>query len=85
MKKVAIWTLVISIIVFAITWGIIGVKLLDSNFNFMTEAYIAYGSFGIFFISLIYLKWGKLRCPYCGKVRMSSGKYCSHCGKEIKE
>ena len=85
MKKNSIWTLVISIIVFAITWGIIGVKLLDNNYNFITEAYIACGSFGIFFISLIYLKWGKSRCPYCGKVRMSSGKYCSHCGKEIKE
>ena len=84
MKKVAIWTLVLSIIVFVITWGIIGVKLLDNNYEFMTEAYIAYGSLGLFFMSLIYIRWGKLRCPHCGNVRMSSGKYCSHCGKEIQ-
>ena len=40
-KKIAIWLLVISLFIFVITWGIIGVKLLDNNYEFMTEAYIA--------------------------------------------
>lgn len=83
-KKIAIWLLVISLIVFVITWGIVGVKILDNNYEFMTEAYIALGSFAVFWICLVYVRWGKSRCPHCGKVRLSSGKYCSHCGKEIE-
>lgn len=34
-KKIAIWLLVISLIVFVITWGIVGVKILDNNYEFM--------------------------------------------------
>ena len=48
MKKIAIWTAVISIIVFIITWGVIGVKILNNEYEFMTEAYIAYGSLAVF-------------------------------------
>lgn len=83
-KKIAIWLLVISLIVFVITWGIVGVKILDNNYEFMTEAYIAYCSLAVFFVSLIYVRWGKNHCPHCGKVRLSSGQFCSHCGKKIE-
>ena len=41
MKKIATWLAVISIIVFVIVWGIIGLKILDNDYDFITEAYIA--------------------------------------------
>ncbi len=83
MKKIAIWLAVISIIVFVIAWGVVGVKILDNNYNYTTEAYIAYGSLAVFFVCLIYVR-GTSRCPHCGKLRVLFGKYCPHCGKEIK-
>lgn len=36
-KKIATWLMVISIIVFAIAWGVIGLKIFTNDFNFMTE------------------------------------------------
>lgn len=35
MKKTAVWLAVISIIIFVIAWGIIGLKILDGNYVFM--------------------------------------------------
>lgn len=83
MKKIATWLGVISIITFVITWGIIGLKILDHNYDFITEAYIAYGALVVFFICLIYVR-STYRCPHCGRSRIIFGKYCPYCGKEIK-
>jgi len=82
-KKIATWLMVISIIVFAIAWGVIGLKIFTNDFNFMTEAYIGYGSLAVFFTSLICVKMID-RCPHCGKTKQPFGKYCPYCGKEIK-
>ena len=82
MKKIAVWLAVISILVFIITWGITGVKILDHDYNFITEAYIAYGSLVIFFVCFIYVR-STYRCPHCGKSKIFFGKYCPYCGKEI--
>ena len=85
MKRGSFWLSVISIIVFAIAWGIIGLKILDNDYEFITEAYIAYSSLVLFFVCLIYVRWNTLRCPHCGKLRLTNGKYCSYCGKEISK
>ncbi len=82
MKKIATGLAVISIIVFIIAWGIIGVKILDHNYEFMAEAYIGYGSLVVFFASLICVRMTN-RCPHCGKVKISFGTYCPYCGKKI--
>ncbi len=82
MKKITICLAVISITIFVIVWGIIGVKILDNNYDFITEAYIGYGSLAIFFLSLICIKLTS-RCPHCGKMKQPFGKYCPYCGKEI--
>ena len=84
MKKIATWLMVISIIVFVITWGIIGLKIFNNEYDFMTEAYIAYGFLAVFFVCLIYVR-STYRCPHCGKARILFGKYCSYCGKEINK
>ena len=82
MKKIATWFAVISIIVFIVVWGVIGVKILDHNYEFMTEAYIGYGALAVFFISLACVRMTN-RCPHCGKAKISFGTYCPYCGKKI--
>ena len=42
MKKVAKWLAVISIVVFVIAWGIMGLKILDNDYLITAEAYIPY-------------------------------------------
>ena len=84
MKKIATWLMVISMLVFIIAWGVVGLKIFDNDYNFMTEAYIAYSSLTVFFVCLVYVK-GPYRCPHCGKLRLTNGKYCSYCGKEINK
>ncbi len=83
MKKAAIWVAVIAITVFVIAWGIIGLKILDNDYEIVTEAYIGYGALAVFFLALICVR-ACSRCPHCGKIKQSFWKYCPHCGKEIK-
>ena len=82
MKKIAKWLATISIIVFVIAWGVIGVKLLDNNYLITTEAYIGLISLVVFVVCVVYVKITS-RCPHCGKIKQSFGKYCPYCGKEI--
>lgn len=83
MKQVRLWLSIITSIILIVSWGIIGVKIFDGNYNFAVEAYIALGSL----IVLVVCGISKVftdKCPHCGKVRSSTGKYCPHCGKEIE-
>ena len=82
MKKIAKWFAVISMIVFALAWGVMGLKLLDNNYLITTEAYIGLISLVILFVCILYVKITD-RCPHCGKTKQSFGKYCPYCGKEI--
>ena len=38
MKKITTWVLVIAFIIFVIDWGVIGLKLLDGNYDITTGA-----------------------------------------------
>lgn len=82
MKKIAKLLAVISFIVFVVAWGIMGLKILDSNYLITTEAYIGLISLVTFFFCILYVKFTN-RCPHCGKTKQSFGKYCPYCGKEI--
>ena len=83
MKKIATWLAVISAIVFVIAWGIGGLMIYENNYESNAWAYVGMVAIIIFFCSLIYLKM--TRCPYCGKMNETFGKYCPYCGKEIKK
>ena len=84
MKKIAKWSAAISVIVFIIAWGVIGLKILDNNYLITAEAYIGMFSLVIFLISILYVK-STNRCPHCGKLKLSFGKYCPYCGKELNK
>lgn len=84
MKKTATCVLWIAFVITIIAHAIIGIKLLDGDYEFTVEAYIgAAGFFTIFVCSLIRALGNK--CPHCGKTIMDNGEYCSHCGKKIKQ
>ena len=82
MKKVVKWLAVISVVVFIIAWGIMGLKILDNDYLITIEAYTGLISLVVFFICVMYIKIAN-RCPYCGKTKQSFGKYCPYCGKEV--
>lgn len=82
MKKVLSRILVIAFVVFVFDWGIMGIKLLDANYDILVEAYIGLVCFVVIVICAI-LRVFLLRCLYCKRIIPFSGKYCTYCGREI--
>ena len=66
MKKIATRALVIAFIVFLIDWGIMGLKLLDNDYNITIEAYIGLVCWIIIFASIICRALTD-KCPHCGR------------------
>ena len=86
MKKGCVWLAIISAIVLFITLGVVGVKLLDGNYNTNVEVIITGVSLAIFLFSVVCYKVIVNRCPHCGKVNdtlLGNSKFCPHCGKEL--
>ena len=86
MKRVCVWSAIISAIVLFITLGVVGGKLLDGNYDTTAEVIITGISFVIFLGSVVCYKFIGSRCPYCGKVNdtlLGKSKFCPHCGKEL--
>ena len=88
MKKVCLWLAIISAIVLFITLGIVGVKLLDGNYDTTVEVIITGIYFVVFLVSVVCYKLNRDRCPHCGKVNdtlLGKSKFCPHCGKELNK
>ena len=86
MKKVCVWLGIISAIVLLITLGVVGVKLLDGNYDTIIEVYLTGISFVILLCSIVGYKLIGSRCPHCGMVNdtlLGKSKFCPHCGKEL--
>ena len=86
MKKVCLWLAIISAIVLFITLGVVGVKLLDGNYDTTAEVIITGICFVIFLGSVVCYKFIGSRCPHCGKINdtlLGKSKFCPHCGKEL--
>ncbi len=84
MRKIANWALTIAFIVFLIDWSVMGIKLLDNDYNITVEAYIGLACFIVISIS-IFIRCFTDRCPHCRKIMLIKGTYCSYCGKKIDE
>ena len=52
MRKIANWALTTAFIVFLIDWSVMGLKLLDNNYNITVEAYIGLACFFVIFVSV---------------------------------
>lgn len=83
MKEIARWLAVISIIVFVVAWGIGGFMIFNNEYENNAWVYVGLVSIIVFFCSLLYLK--TTRCPHCGKMKQTLGKYCPYCGNRINE
>lgn len=81
MKKVINWVLPIAFLVFVVDWAVMGVKIFMGNYDVIAEAYVGLASFLILFVCIV-IKRCCGKCPHCGKVIGSVGKYCPYCGKE---
>lgn len=82
MKRITTWGLVITLILLLIDLGVMGIKLLNGNYDVLTAAYIAAACWIVMLVCAV-VKLFSSRCPHCGKLKLSNGKYCPHCGKEI--
>ena len=82
MKKAVTWGLAISYIILFIAMGVMGIKIFDGNYDIVAEGCVALIFLLISCVCNIYRAFSN-RCPHCGKIRLSNGKYYSHCGKEI--
>ena len=86
MKKVCVWLAIISATVLLITWGVVGVKLLDGNYDTNAEVIVTGASLVIFLASVVCYKLNGIRCPHCGKgndTLLGKSKFCPYCGKEL--
>ena len=81
MKKFAKWLAALAILVFVIDWGVVGVKLMNGDYNITAGLYVGWIAIGIFFACILYIRVAQ-RCKYCGKRISFYGKYCPYCGKE---
>ena len=84
MKKAA-WTIfVLSLLIFLIVWGVMGIKIFgQGDYDVTALAYIGAACLPFIFGSLIAIKLTGAKCPYCGKFRAVSGDFCPHCGKKL--
>lgn len=82
MRKIATWTVAIAFLVALIDWGMMGVKLLNHDYNITAEAYVGLGCWVMILVCILCRAFTD-RCPHCGKIRAAKGAYCSCCGRKI--
>lgn len=83
MKKAYPWILAAGFFVLAVSLGVMGVKILDHNYDYMAEAYIALIAWIVVFTCLLIRAWMRAKCPHCGKMMPVRGNYCPHCGEKM--
>ena len=82
MKRIMTWAGIIAFVVFLLDWMIVGLNLLDGNYHITPGVYLALVCLAILFVCSVYRIFSS-KCPHCGKLRLTNGKYCPHCGNEI--
>ena len=83
MKKTAWYVFAISLVVFIIAWGVMGVKIFTNDYDITILAYIGAICLPLILISALVIRFTGNRCPHCGKQRAFSGAFWPHCGQEI--
>ena len=83
LRKVANWALAIFFVIAIIDWGVMGIKLLDNNYNITVEAHIGLICYIVIIVCILIRSFTD-RYPHCGKIRITKGSYCSYCGQKIE-
>ena len=84
LKKIAAWTCALSGVVLVIAFGVMGVKIFDGDYDIELLAYICLFAWIGLMASIVVLRWKSWKCPHCGGIRWTNGRFCAHCGKELK-
>lgn len=84
MKKAGLYLIIGAVVVFAIDWGVMGIKLFaNGDYEIMAEAVIGCICFAAILVGGVLRTLGN-KCPHCGRILpMTGGKFCPYCGKEI--
>lgn len=84
MKKILFRLWLLALAVFVVDWLIVGLKLLNGDYDITLGAYVALVC--VIVMTLYPLSRALFsKCPYCGKPLASSGRYCPHCGRELSK
>ena len=84
MKKILFRLWLLALAVFVVDWLIVGLKLLNGDYDITLGAYVALVC--VIVMALYPLSRALFsKCPYCGKPLASSGRYCPHCGRELSK
>lgn len=83
MKRFIPWIAAIAFVIFIIDWGVIGLKLLDSDYNITTGVYIGAACYVIILLCAVCKIFGN-RCPHCNRHIDQIGTYCPYCGQKIR-
>ena len=82
MNKILFRLWLLALAVFAADWLIVGLKLLNGDYDITLGVYVALVC--VIVMALYPLSRALFsKCPYCGKSLASSGRYCPHCGREL--
>ena len=82
MKKAVNWILFAAILVMVITWGVVGLSIINGEYDRVTPgAYIVLVCLIVSLVCIFYKKFNN-KCLHCGKMYAEIGVYCPHCGKK---
>lgn len=82
MRQIVKWIRIIALTIACVDCLIMGVKLIDNDFNVLIEAHIVFACLLIQLFCTVYQLLGN-KCPYCGRWREMNGAFCPHCGRKI--
>ena len=83
MRKTMMWLFAISLIICVIDWGVVGLRILNGNYDITVGAYIALACTITMMICALYRRFN-MKCPHCGRLRTTGGAYCPFCGSKIE-
>ena len=86
MKKVLCVIWIAAVILFFIDWGMVGLSLLNGNYEIEIGVYLGLVCMVIIMIGPIckICKMLSNKCPYCGKTILSDYKFCPYCAQDDK-
>jgi len=83
MKKLLPWVIAGATAVFVIVWGTAGILIFENDYEQAQPFLHAGGAACAVLCAALLGKVLTNKCPHCGKIRRTRGKFCPYCGKEI--